>query len=102
MAANFKKQFNFLEVYMINEDFLEYLEEDTTRFDKPNLDDAIIGYSSDGRIVYDSDLMIESLMENEGKSMDEAFDWIERIALRLLPFMGDHCPVIFFQCRYIR
>lgn len=41
-----------------------------------SFDTALIGVSEDGRAVYDFDLMVEWLMENEHVTYTEALEWI--------------------------
>lgn len=64
----------------------EYISEETADeenktgvylYRNPDFKKALIGIDmQDGRAIYDYDLMIESLMEDEGWTYDEAVDWI--------------------------
>ena len=52
---------------------------DTKTYTADGFDDAIIGIETKGevpRVVYSVDLMIKSLCDNHGWSMDEAIDFI--------------------------
>lgn len=61
----------------MNREDLELYEEDALFFDNPSYDDAIIGQTHNGRIVYDFDLIAHSLV-NQGICEDylEAVDYI--------------------------
>lgn len=41
------------------------------------LDEAIIGLSSDDRIVYDYTKLMKAFMEHDGMTYDEAAEWID-------------------------
>ena len=60
-------------------------------------DDAVIGMTTDDRVVYDFDLMVECAM----KSHDEAVSWVEHNALGAIPYMGDASPVVINRLRDI-
>ena len=57
-------------------------------------DTALIGVTHDDRAVYDYDLMVEWLMEEEGFTEEEAREWIDYNTRRALPYMGSDGPVI--------
>lgn len=59
-------------------------------------DTALIGVTSDDRAVYDYNLMILWLMEEEGFTEEEAMEWIDYNTLRALPFMEPGAPVILY------
>ena len=61
---------------------------------KYSYDTALIGVTHDDRAVYDYDLMVEWLMEEEGFTEEEAREWIDYNTLRALPYMGSDGPVI--------
>lgn len=60
-------------------------------------DDALIGVSDDNRAIYDFDLMIKWLVDNEGFEYFDAIEWIEYNTLKALPYMGEDAPII--MCR---
>lgn len=60
-------------------------------------DDALIGVSDDNRAIYDFDLMIKWLVDNEGFEYFDAIEWIEQNTLKALPYMGEDAPII--MCR---
>lgn len=72
------------------------LPEDAIVFDNMSYDGSIVGVTTDGRVVYDYDKMIEELMEDEGWSYNEAVDWIEFNTIRSLPYAGEKAPIIMY------
>ena len=66
-------------------------------FDNPDFDDAIIGYTTDGCVVYDYELMVISLMEEDGITEDEAVDFIDYNTIRSLPYAGEYAPIIMIH-----
>jgi hypothetical protein len=67
-------------------------------------DNALIGVTDDGRAVYDYELMVEWLMEQEDWSYEEAAEWVDCNTLRALPYMGEDAPVVINRLEdvYIR
>ena len=64
-------------------------------------DDALVGVTTDKRAVYDYDLMVQWLVEEEGFEDDiEAMEWIDYNTLRAVPYFGSTAPVIFFPKDY--
>lgn len=64
-------------------------------------DDALIGVSHDGRAIYDFDLMVEWLMQEEDWTDDEAVEWIEYNTIRALPYFGEEAPIIMYPLAYL-
>ena len=63
-------------------------------------EDAIVGVTIDGNVVYDYDKMIEELVRDEGWSYEEAIDWIEynTIGGRFPPQdMAGKTPIIMYS-----
>ena len=50
--------------------------EDVIIFDNPSYEGALVGVTFDNQAVYDYDLMIESLMKEDGMTAEEAADFI--------------------------
>lgn len=71
--------------------------EDITIFSNCSYDDALIAVTDDGRAVYDYDLMVKWLMDEEGWDEMDAIEWIEYNTIRALPYMGDEAPVIIHR-----
>lgn len=55
-------------------------------FDGPDFDEAIVGVTDDGRVIYNYDAMVRSLAERDGISMEEAIDFIEYNTIRALEY----------------
>ena len=70
--------------------------EDIIIFSGDSYDDALIGVSEDGRAIYDFDLMVEWLMEQDHITSTEAIEWIEYNTIRSLPYVGDRAPIIMY------
>ena len=63
-------------------------------FEAPDYDAAIIGVTTDDRIVYDYDLMVEELMKRDGMTQEEAIDFIEFNTIRAIPYAGAGAPIV--------
>ena len=68
--------------------------EDVIYLTNYSYDDALIGVSNDYRAIYDFELMIIWLVENEDFTREEAIEWIEYNTIRALPYMGVGAPII--------
>lgn len=71
--------------------------ENTPHFINPDYEDAVVGVTDDGRIVYDFDKMVEYLMEKEGWSDMESIEWIDYNVIRSIPYMGENAPIIVYS-----
>ena len=71
--------------------------EDVIIFSGDSYDDALIGVSSDGRAIYDFDLMVQWLMEQDNMDYTEAVEWIEYNTIRSLPYVGDGAPIVMYN-----
>lgn len=60
-------------------------------------DNAIVGVTTDGRVVYDYDKMIEELMQDEEWSYEDAAEWIDYNTIRSLPYAGPGAPIIMYR-----
>lgn len=60
-------------------------------------DYALIGVTVDGRAVYDYELMVEWLMNEEDCTYNEAVEWIDVNTLKSLPYMGSDAPIIMYR-----
>ena len=60
---------------------------------------AIIGYTIDGRVVYDFNKMIEELMYDEGWNYEDSVEWIEYNTIRSLPYAGEKAPIIMYSLK---
>ena len=60
-------------------------------------DTALIGVSHDDRAIYDYDLMLEWLAEDQGFTEEEAVEWIDYNTIRALPYMGADGPIVLHR-----
>ena len=68
--------------------------ENSTVFENPDYDSAIIGYNDDdSRIIYDFEKMAKCLMEEDGMTYEEAVDFIDYNTIRALPYFPK-APII--------
>ena len=69
--------------------------EDSIVFENPSYDKAIIGYDvTERRVIYDYELMVECLMEQDGMTYDEAVEFIEYNTIRAIPYAGSNAPIV--------
>lgn len=81
----------------VNLELRAELPEDAIVFDNMSYDGSIVGVTTDGRVVYDYDKMVEELMEDEECSYEEAADWIDYNTIRALPYAGENGPIIMYS-----
>lgn len=80
---------------------------DSIAYDNSIIDNSIIGVTTDNRVVYDYDLMVEELINDAGWSYEEAVDWIDYNtidwtdynAIRAVPYLGGHAPIIMHSIK---
>lgn len=80
----------------VEERLLDSEYEDTSYFINPDYEDAIVGITDDGRLVYDFYKMVEYLMDNEGWSDMESIEYIEYNVIRAVPYMEGKQPIIIY------
>lgn len=78
----------------VNKSIRETLPEECTVFDNHAYDNSIIGVSTDGRVVYSYEKMVQELMSDEGLSEMEAIEWIDYNTIRAIPYGGEFAPII--------
>lgn len=83
---------------MVNTELREYigsLNPTAVLFDNPAFDNSIIGISTSGNIIYDLELMIEELANDDNITYEDAADFICYNTIRALPYIteGDK-PII--------
>lgn len=81
----------------VNLELRSELPEDAIVFDNMSYDGSIIGVTTDGRVVYDYDKMIEELMQEEEWSYEEAAEWIDYNTIGSLSYAGGHGPIIMYS-----
>ena len=72
------------------------LPEDAIVFDNMSYDGSIVGVTTDGRVVYNYDKMVEELMQDEEWSYEDASEWIDYNTIRALPYAGENGPIIMY------
>ena len=80
----------------VNQQLRSELPEGAIVFDNMSYDDSIVGVTTDGRVVYDYDKMVEELMRDEGWSYDDAVDWIEFNTIGGIP-CDEGAPIIMYS-----
>lgn len=81
----------------VNLELRSELPEEAIVFDNMSYDNSIVGVTTDGRVVYDYDKMIEELMQDEEWSYEDAVEWIEYNTVRSLPYGGPSAPIIMYS-----
>ena len=81
----------------VNLELRAELPEDAILFDNMSYDGSIVGVTTDGRVVYDFDKMVEELMQDEEWSYEEAVEWIDYNTIRSLPYAGPGAPIIMYR-----
>ena len=82
---------------MINEKLRKYLNDDgfdCIILDNPSFDNSIVGFSTDGRLVYDFDKMVQEYVEDTKEEYVDGIEYLSYNTLRALPYMGDKAPII--------
>ena len=59
-------------------------------------DDAIIGTSTDDRVVYSYSKMIDCLMANDDMAYEEAAEFIDYNTIRSLPYI-ENAPIVMYD-----
>ena len=68
--------------------------EEAIVFDGPDFDEAIVGVTDEGQAVYDYNKMVQSMMQQDGITEEEAIEFIEYNTIRALPYAGPNAPII--------
>ena len=72
--------------------------EEALLFDNPDYDEAILGVTDEGQVVYDYDKMVQILVDREGWEEMEAIEFIEYNTIRALPYF-QNAPIIMNRLR---
>ena len=80
----------------VNQQLRDELPEDAILFDNVSYDGSIVGVTTEGRVVYNYDKMVEELMQDEEWSYEDAVEWIDYNTIRALPYAGDNGPIIMY------
>lgn len=81
----------------VNLQLRDELPEDAIVFDNMSYDGSIVGVTTDGRVVYSYDKMVEELMQDEEWSYEDAVEWIDYNTIRALPYAGPNGPIIMYN-----
>lgn len=74
---------------------LQYGFQDAIVYENPDFDDAIIGVDEvTNAVIYDYDLMVESLAKEDNISLQEAVQFIDYNTIRATPYMPQPRPII--------
>lgn len=71
--------------------------EESVVFDSPDYDEAIIGVTDEGNVVYDYEAMVQDLMTKDGMSETEAIEFIDFNTIRAIPYAEDPKPIIMHR-----
>ena len=86
---------------MNHEDFKKYIAGLTGKEELGLLDalydEAYIGVSSDGRVAYSYDRMVEIVMLNKFMDYEEAIGFVDFVTIRELKKMGPDSPVVIYD-----
>ena len=58
---------------------------------------AIVGITTDNRVVYSFSKMVEWLMTTENFTQEDAVEWIEYNTIRALAYYGPEAPIIMYD-----
>lgn len=76
------------------------MTEDILFFQNPQFNDAIIGVTTDNRVVYDFDLMVESLINQDFcDNATDAIEFIDYNTIRICQYI-DNPPIIIYSGNY--
>lgn len=64
----------------------------------PDYDEAIVGVTDEGLVVYDFDKMVEILVKRDGMEELEAIEFIEYNTIRSLPYF-ENAPIVMNKLR---
>ena len=80
------------------EELLSLADPKAMRLEPNNtFDRAILGLSSDGRIVYSENKILQALQDVDGMDYDEALEWYEYNTARGIAYAGRKAPIIITQ-----
>ena len=64
-------------------------------FDNPSYDSAIIGVSDDGRVIYDFEMMVQSLITGNNMSAEDAAEFIQYNSIRSAAYIPNG-PIVMY------
>lgn len=72
-------------------------EEETVLFRNPDYVTAIIGVTSDYKVVYDYDKMLDYLVQHEQMTYEDAADYLSYDTIRSLSYITGNKPIILYS-----
>lgn len=91
---------------MINNELRDYIaeeHEEAVVFNVPSYDNAVVGLSNDGRVIYDYDLMVKELTNNTALTEEEAIQYIDYNTIRTLPYIEEAVrPIIVYNSNIVK
>lgn len=78
----------------LKEWLVEHEYEDAILLESPSYRNAVIGVSSDGRVIYSERIIIEDMMIDEGMDYEDALEYFSYNLIGSLPYMGEKAPII--------
>ena len=60
-------------------------------------EDAIVGITTDNKVVYSFSKMVDWLMKTENFTYEDAVEWIEYNTIRSLPYYVPEAPIIMYD-----
>lgn len=74
---------------------VEYGYQDSIVYQNPDFQSAIIGVDENSHsVIYDYDLMVQSLMTEDGITYEQAIQFIDYNTIRATPYMPQPRPII--------
>lgn len=89
---------------MKRKDLTEYLEslgQETVVLEPEYFDNAIIGITEEGQLIYSYEKLIEAYMNGENCEYEDAIEWIDYNTLRAIPYMGEKKPVVSMPAPFL-
>ena len=91
---------------MINKELRDYIaeeHEETVVFNVPSYDNAIVGLSDDGKVIYDYDLMVKEYITEHQATEEEACEYLKYNTIGTLPYI-EECvrPIILYNSTIIK
>ena len=91
---------------MINKELRDYIaeeHEEAVVFNVPSYDNAIVGLSDDGRVIYDYELMVKEYMTEHQATEEEACEYLDYNVIRTLPYIEEQVrPIILYGSNIIK
>ena len=81
---------------MTNRDIIAMWDEDAIVFTEEWYDGAIIGFSTEGNVIYDYYKLVEALMNHDGMTHEDAVEWVDYNMVRGAAYMGEKRPIVIY------